>query len=335
MVESISNTKKYKLNIKTETAQRLVFLGVLLILGIILTLLTDKFFTLTNLQNVGRQVAAVIITGSAVTMVMISGNLDLSVGSVVAMTGVLFAKFAQWEIPVVFAAAFAVIIGGLFGYLNGTLVENLRIPAIITTLGMMYVARGLAFISCGGNTINTHLPPNFTFFGRGFIGVIPFPLLVTFIVFIIFWFIQGKTKIGRYTFAIGENRNTAFLSGINVNNIVKILFLLSGACAGFSGVLMSSRLGCGKPNIAMGFEIDVIVAVLLGGTTLLGGEGSVLGMVVGALIVGILANGLNLLGIDTFYQDVIKGLVLIGAVILDNSLKNAMSRMGSQHRQTG
>jgi len=319
--------------IKPEIIQRLVLLVVLALVAAALSVLTDRFFTVENLQNVGRQVAAVIITGSAVTLVMISGNIDLSVGSVVAMSGVLFAKFSQWDVPLVAAALMAVAIGGVCGLVNGLLVEDLKIPAMITTLGTMYVARGLAFISCDGNTINTGLSPNFTFFGRGFIGGVPFPLLLTLVVLVAFVFLQLRTKLGRYTFAVGENRGAAFLSGIDAGSLVKILYVLAGACAAFSGVIMSSRLGCGKPNIGEGFEMDVIVAVLLGGTSLLGGEGSVVGMAIGAIIVGVLANGLNLLGINTFYQDVIKGIVMIAAVLLDTSLKNALARIPAYRRE--
>ena len=301
--------------------QKFVIVGILAVVILTLSLLTDDFLTLTNLSNVMRQVAMVIIAGSAVTILMISGNFDLSIGSVLALTGVMSAKFASMGVPVWTSIIVAIAIGCLVGTINGVLVVKLKIPSIIATLGMLYVARGLAFILIGGQTVILGIPKSFEFLGRGFIGPIPFPIFVFTIVVAIFYFIESKTILGRYSFAIGGNRITALLSGINVGAVTILLYVLVGACTGLSGALMASRLGVGQPNVGIGFEFDVIVAVLLGGTSLYGGEGSVSGMVIGALILGFLSNGLNLLGIHTFYQNVLKGLVLVGAVLLDRYLK--------------
>lgn len=321
--QSIKLTKAgFKVN--RVILQKLIILGILVLIIAVLSILSDKFLNYTNILNVLRQSALVIISGSAVTLLMISGNFDLSIGSILALTGVLSAKFVVSGIPLWLSIILAVFTGTLIGAVNGVLVSNLQIPSIIATLGMMYAARGFAFIVCGGNAIVTGLPKNFDFIGRGFIGPIPILLLITFIIFLIFYFIESRTILGLYSFAIGGNRDAAMLSGINTKSHIVLLFILVGTLTGFSGALMASRLGVGSPVVGDGFEFDVIVAVLLGGTSLYGGEGSVIGMLIGALIVGFLRNGLNLLGIQTFYQSVLMGGVLVGAVLLDGTLKRKL-----------
>jgi ribose/xylose/arabinose/galactoside ABC-type transport system permease subunit len=301
--------------------QKLVIVGVLVLIGIVLSLLSREFLTITNLINVTRQVAFVIITGSAVTLLMISGNFDLSIGSILGLSGMFFAYFIPLGLPMGASMVVATLIGTTIGLLNGFLVVKLRIPSIIATLGTMYAARGLALVITGGNSIHLGLGPNFTLLGRGFAGPIPISLLITAGILLVFYFAETKTTLGRYAFAIGGNRRTALLSGINVSAMILLLYVFVGTLAGFSGVLMASRLGVGQPMVGQGFEFDVIVAVILGGTSLEGGEGSVFGMLIGAFIVGFIANGLNLLGIHSFYQSILKGAVLVGAVLLDRVLK--------------
>lgn len=301
--------------------QKLVLVGVLVLIGIILSVLSREFLSITNLLNVTRQVAFVIITGSAVTLLMISGNFDLSVGSILGLTGMFFAYFIPLGLPLGVSLVVATLIGATIGLLNGFLVVKLRIPSIIATLGTMYAARGLALVVTGGNSIHLGLGPNFTVLGRGFVGPIPISLLITVGILLLFYFVETRTILGRYAFAIGGNRRTALLSGINVSAMILLLYVFVGTLAGVSGVLMASRLGVGQPMVGQGFEFDVIVAVILGGTSLEGGEGSVFGMLIGAFIVGFIANGLNLLGIHSFYQSILKGAVLVGAVLLDRVLK--------------
>ena len=314
-----------KLLIKNKSVfQKLVILGILIGVVLILTFLSDDFLTLSNLSNVSRQVALVIITGSAVTLLMISGNFDLSVGSILALTGVIVAKFTQMGVPLWASMIFAVVLGGVMGLFNGFLVTKLKIVSFIATLGTMYIARGLTFIICGGKSVNTGLPGNFDDLGRNTIGIFPIPLIIFIVIVLIFYFIESKTILGKYTYAIGGNRTAAKLSGINDESVTMLLYVMVGILAGFSGIIMASRLGVGQPNVGIGFEFDVIVAVILGGTSLLGGVGSVVGTVIGAFLVGFLANGLNLIGVHSFYQSVFKGVVLIGAVLLDKVLKEKM-----------
>jgi ribose/xylose/arabinose/galactoside ABC-type transport system permease subunit len=302
-------------------SQKIVIVGVLVLIGATLAVLSREFLTITNLTNVTRQVAFVVITGCAVTLLMISGNFDLSIGSILGLTGMFSAYFVSAGMPLWLSLIVSTLIGTATGLLNGVMVVLLKIPSIIATLGTMYAARGLALVITGGNSIHLRLGPSFTLLGRGFLGPLPIMLVITLVILVIFFFIESRTILGRYSFAIGGNKRTALLSGINVGAIVILLYVLVGTLAGFSGTLMASRLGVGQPMVGQGFEFDVIVAIILGGTSLEGGEGSIFGMLIGAFIVGFIANGLNLLGIHSFYQSILKGAVLVGAVLLDRAFK--------------
>jgi len=316
---------KKTLRINKSFLQKLVIIGILAIIVIALSILSKQFLTSANIYNVSNQVALIIITGAPVTLLMISGNFDLSIGGIVAMTGILFAKFATFGIPLFLCALMACAVGAIIGYINGILVVNLKITSFIATLGLMYVTRGLAYIISDGKNINKGLPTTFSQLGREFVGPVPLTLIIFIVVVVIFYFLESRTIFGKYSFAIGGNRVAAELSGIAIGKITLILFILSGLFAAFSGVILGSRLGVGQPNVGVGFEFDVIIAVVLGGTSLSGGKGSVIGMVIGAFIVGFLANGLNLLGIQSFWQSVIKGIVLVGAVVLDRLIKEKIS----------
>ena len=321
----------FRLRVEAETFQRAVILGVLVLIMGVLSLLSEQFYNPTNLTNILRQTAMTIITACAATMVMISGGLDISVGGVLALTGVVAAKLATMHYPLGLAILIGVLTGGLIGVINGGLVVGLRITPVIATLGTMNVARGLAFLISGGQAVVTGLPPEFRLPGRSYAvaDIIPTPVVIMLGIFLLFYFLLHHTLLGKYTYAIGGNRETARLSGIPVGRIQFLLYALVGLMTGVSGVIMASRLASGQPDVGYGFEFDVIVAVILGGTSLAGGEGSVFGTLIGALIVGTLKNGLNLLGVHTFYQYVVQGIVLIFAVLLDMTLKGQGLRMPS------
>lgn len=303
--------------------QNFVIVGVLVLIILVLTLISPGFLSARNLMNVLQQNVSVIIAGCAVTMLMVSGYFDLSIGSVMALAGVMSAIFVSvFKLPLPISILLSLILGGLIGLINGFLVVIMNVPSIIATLGTMYAVSGTAWVITGGNSIHIGLGRDFTVLGRGFVGQMPLSILITLVVFAVFYFIQHKTLLGKYSYAIGGNRRTAQLSGVNVAGVSVILYVLTGVLSAFAGVLMASRLGVGSASIGNGFEFDVVVAVVLGGTSLDGGEGSVFGMLIGALIVGFIANGLNLLGMHSFYQSVVKGVVLVGAVMLDRMLKN-------------
>ena len=304
--------------------QKFVMVGVLLLIMVTFTALTPKFLTYVNLENVFMQVALILLTGSAATLLMISGNFDLSVGSVVAFTGVMHALMSKYGVPTTGSIALAALLGGACGLVNGLLVVKLKITPVIATLGMMYVARGAAFLVAradGGANIASGLPRDFQALGRAMVGPIPLPLLIVAVVVILFIIIQSRTRFGRYAFAIGGNTRSAVLSGVRVGLVVMVLYVLTGALTGLSGSILVSRIGTGVPRIGNGFEFDVIIAIILGGTSILGGEGSVFGTVIGSLIVGFVANGLNLLDVQAFYQTVIKGFILVAAIVLDRKIK--------------
>jgi len=317
---------KRAVKLEKSKFQSVVIIGVLLVIMTALAFLSPEFLTITNLTNVMRQTASVIIAGCAVTMLMVSGNFDLSIGSIMAIAGTMSAVFiSRHGIPLPVSILLALLIGSAVGLVNGFLVVVMNVPSIIATLGSMYAVSGIAWVITGGNSIHMGLGKDFTFLGRGFVGPVPFSLIITIAVFLLFHFIQHKTILGKYSYAIGGNKKTALLSGINIHKIGITLYILVGVMSAFSGTLMASRLGVGSASIGSGFEFDVVVAVVLGGTSLDGGEGSVLGMFIGALIVGFIANGLNLLGIHSFYQSVVKGVVLVGAVLLDRMLQSKIS----------
>ena len=305
--------------------QKLVIVGVLLLIMAVLTALSRDFLTVTNVTNVLRQVSTTVIAGSAVTLLMISGNFDLSIGSILAIAGTMNAIFVTRSMPIPLAILLCVLIGLAVGLINGALVVLLEVPSFIATLGTMYAVRGAAWVITGGNSISRGLTKSFTVLGRGYIGPVPISIIITAVVFAVFYFIQKKTLLGKYAYAIGGNRRTALLSGIGVKRIGVILYVLVGGLAAFAGTMLSSRLGVGNASVGDGFEFDVVVAVILGGTSLDGGEGSVFGTLIGALIVGFIANGLNLLGVHSFYQDIVKGVVLVGAVFLDRFLKKRIN----------
>ena len=305
--------------------QKLVIVGVLLLIMAVLTILSRDFLTVTNVTNVFRQVSTTVIAGSAVTLLMISGNFDLSIGSIMAISGTMHALMVVWGVPIPVAILLCVVIGIVVGLINGALVVLLDVPSFIATLGSMYAVRGAAWVITGGNSISRGLGKSSTVLGRGYIGPVPISILVTLLIFAVFYFIQKKTLLGKYAYAIGGNRRTALLSGISVKKVGVTLYVLVGALSAFAGAMLSSRLGVGNASVGTGFEFDVVVAVILGGTSLDGGEGSVFGMLIGALIVGFIANGLNLLGVHSFYQDIVKGVVLVGAVFLDRFLKKRIN----------
>jgi ribose/xylose/arabinose/galactoside ABC-type transport system permease subunit len=287
---------------------------ILLAVGIVLSLTTDRFLTVENLANVVRQVSFVGITSCAVTLVMVAGGLDLSVGSVVAIAGVVAAKFAAdagWPLGAAFLMG--IVAGGVFGSLNAFLVVALKINPVISTLGTLYMGRGMALLLAGGEPVKG-VPLAFNDLATSTIGPISTPVFIFVIVAAVMLFIERKTLLGRWAVASGGNTEAARLSGIPIDRTRVILYILSGLAAGIAGVFINSRVATGDPNSGFGFEFDVIVAVILGGTALAGGQGTIIGTVVAVFILGVLGNGLNLLGVESFSQYVVKGILLVFAV---------------------
>lgn len=309
----------------TNTGRKFVInLVALAVICLLLSFLTDRFLTLGNVTNVLRQISAVVICGAAVTLLMVSGGLDLSVGAVAALAGVTAALLsATLPLPVAFLAAVGV--GALVGGLNAILVVGIGINSVIATLGTLYIARGTALLITGGTPVY-QVPPGYSWLGAGFLAGVPVPVVVMVLIVVVFVALERLTVLGRYAVATGSNETAARLSGVPTDRTRVVLYILSGASAGLAGVVLSSRLTSGLPTSGTGFEFEVIVATVLGGTSLLGGSGTVAGMALGALIVGVVGNGMNLMGIPSFWQTVALGVVLVLAVAFDSLLRRSSGR---------
>jgi ribose transport system permease protein len=307
--------------LSADTFQNLAVSAIFLVMCVVVALVEPKFLSLQNFSNVLMQVSSVIMVGSAVTMVLISGNLDLSVGGVGAMAGVLYAWLARDGMALLPAAIVAIAAGALIGLVNGSIISAFRLPSFIITMATMYIARGVAYILAEGAVITAGLPGNFGNMGQGFLGPLPLPLVYALGIFVFFLVLQNRTVLARKAYTIGANIKTAELSGTSIFKVVTSIFTLTGIMAAFAGVVMTARFGQADCKILPGFEVDCAIAAVLGGTDINGGRGTVFGTLIGALIVGVLSNVLNMLGLVQYYQYVIKGLVLILAIVFNGAIR--------------
>jgi ribose transport system permease protein len=286
-----------------------------IIIVVVMSLLSPYFFSTRNFINLLLASSTIGIIAMFTTMLMVGGGLDLSVGSTVALVGVVISH-GQYSLGVWGAVAAGLGVALLVGLTNGLLVTRVGINPLITTLGMFSVARGLAFVFSGGLT-EPMLDATFGKLGRGFIAGIPVPVLVFVLVTVGCYIVMKYTQYGRAMYVIGGNRMASYLAGLNVKQYQLKAFILSGLSAGLAGVLLTSLLGAGAPQAAFGLELSVIAAVILGGTSLAGGKGTILGTLIGVLILGTLNNGMVLLSVSAYYQQIAQGLVLLLAVGLD------------------
>ena len=290
------------------------------ILAAALGALTPHFLTVSNLVNVVQQAAIIAIVAVGMTAVIITAGIDLSVGSVVALSGVVLASVlrADGSLPLALTAGLAT--GLACGCVNGGLIAWGRLPPFIATLGMMSVARGAALMYTEGRPISG-FPEGFRRLATGeFIGT-PIPVIIMLMVYAVAHFVLARTKLGRYAYAIGGNEEAAVLAGVHVKRYKTIIYGLCGALSGLASIILTARLNSAQPIAGMMYELDAIAAAVIGGTSLMGGEGTVLGTLMGALIMGVLRNGLNLLGVSSFVQQVAIGSVIIAAVFVDMALK--------------
>ncbi|MEN8435151.1 ribose ABC transporter permease [Clostridium septicum] len=288
----------------------------LVALCIIISIITPRFLTVTNITNVLTQISVNAIIAVGMTFVILTGGIDLSVGSTLALSGAFAASIIKSTGNIWLAIIVAIIIGSIIGLVNGALVSKGKLQAFIATLATMTIFRGATLVFTNGTPISK-LPESFMKIGNGKIGVLPIAVLITIIVAVIAMYMLSQTRFGRYLYAVGGNEDSARLSGINTNKIKTLVYVLSGIAAAISGVIITSRIGSASPNAGSGFELDAIAAVVIGGTSLAGGEGKISGTIIGALIIGVLNNGLNLMNVSPFYQSIVKGLVILIAVLLD------------------
>ena len=291
-------------------------------LFIIFSIVAKNFFTLRSVLSLLLQTSAVTIMGIGVTFAIITGGIDLAIGSVIALSGTIAVMVAIAGVPIWISMIIGLLVGGLCGLINGLMITGLKLPPFIATLGMMMVARGVALTITNANAWPA--PEGFGNLGNGAIfGTGPqfpgiaYPVLMMIAVAILFSFILSKTRIGRYTYAVGSNEEAARLSGIKVNRVKIIAYIISGLLAGLVGIILASRMVTSQPNSADGYELNAIASAVIGGTSLMGGVGTVAGTVIGSFIIGILSVGLTMAGANYFLQKIVIGLVVIGAVTID------------------
>ena len=314
-----SNAPRRPINVSALLAQYGILL-VFVLLCVVLTFANPFFLTEQNISNVLRQTSINGILAIGMTYVILTGGIDLSVGSVLAFSSMVAASLVSGEQPQgVFVAIMAGLgTGAALGMVNGLLVSRFGVPPFVATLGMLSVARGLTFIYTDGTPI-PNLSPAFRTIGQGFVGPVPVPVFIFAGVALLFWWVLKYTTFGRYIYAVGGNERSARTSGVNTRGVLFGAYIIAGSLAGLAGLILTARTTSALPQAGVSYELDAIAAVVIGGTSLSGGTGSVLGTVIGALIIGVINNGLDLLGVSSYYQQVIKGVIIITAVLLDVS----------------
>ncbi|MBN2010775.1 ribose ABC transporter permease [candidate division KSB1 bacterium] len=292
----------------------------LLILCIVLWILSPYFLTVSNLLNIAQQTSINAIIAVGMTFVIITAGIDLSVGSILAFSGVVLASILRIGLPLPLAIFAGLGVGMVCGLLNGLLITYGKLPPFISTLGMMSVARGAALLYSSGRPISG-FSGSLRFLATGEILYIPTPVVIMIVVYLIAHFILTRTKFGRYTYAIGGNEEASVLSGVNVKLNKAMVYGICGMLSGLAAVILTARLNSAQPIAGIMYELDAIAATVIGGTSLMGGEGTIFGTLIGAFIMGVLRNGLNLLGVSSFIQQIVIGSVIIIAVLVDMALK--------------
>lgn len=291
-----------------------------LVLMAVLSVLSPAFLAVSNLFNVAQQVSINAIMAAGMTFVILTAGIDLSVGSVLALSGAVMAGLLSTGKPVLLGILLGLGVGALLGLINGIVITRGKVQPFIATLAMLTIARGLTLVYTDGRPI-TGLPDAFVWLGAGDVGRVPVPVIIMALVFGASYVILTQTPLGRYIYAIGGNEEAARLSGVSVQFVKTLVYATAGLLSAVSAIVITGRLNSAQPTAGAGYELDAIAAVVLGGTTLAGGEGSVLGTLLGAFIIGVLNNGLNLLNVSSFYQQVVKGVVILLAVLLDRRLR--------------
>jgi ribose/xylose/arabinose/galactoside ABC-type transport system permease subunit len=301
--------------------------GYIIVLAILLecvvfAFIAPSFVSLENLINVALSIAVIGILAVGMTFVILTGGIDLSIGSVVALAGVCAALLTKQTDSTALGFAVAVAVGLLCGAFNGVTVAYFRVPPFVVTLAVLTVARGLAFILSEGRSVGS-LPDSFAWFGKSAILGLPYSVILMILTFAAGWFVLRHTTFGRYVYAVGGNSEAAFLAGVAVKKITFAVYLLNGLLVGLAAIVLASRLGAGVPNSGLQYELDVIAAVVVGGTSLTGGRGSVISTLFGAIFIGVLNNGLNMAGIDPYLQKIVLGVVILLAVLADSLYKKS------------
>lgn len=316
---NVQSTNPTVVTFKNRSKQVFNQLGMLIILAlliVVMSVIAPNFTDSSNILNVLKQSSITAILAAGMTVVILTGGIDLSVGSTLALSGVISVLLSNAGVPVVIAMLAGAGVGFVAGAINGYLTAVPKLPAFIVTLGSMTYLRGLAYVITGGYPV-VLASEKFKFIGAGEIFGIPTPIYIMAIVYFIMFVVLKYTMFGRHVYAIGGNEEAAHLTGIKVNRTLINVYSISGLLAGISGVVMAGRLFSGQPMVGIAFELDAIAAVVLGGTSFVGGRGRIQGTIIGVLIVAVLTNGMTLLNVDYYWQQVVKGIVIVIAVLLD------------------
>jgi len=288
-----------------------------------LSFMSPSFLSVGNSFDVMRQVSINAVIGFGMTLSILLGGIDLSVGSILAVSSVVAAMMMKAGHGAGLAAGIAILAGAGMGSLNGVVIAKGKVAPFIATLGMMTLLRGIALVLSNGSPISGFPSDLFALLGGGYVArLIPVPVVLMLAMFAVFWFVLTRTVFGRHVYATGGNAEAAKLSGVNTDRVQILVYTVSGAMAALAGLILTSRLDSAQPTAGAGYELDAITAVVLGGTSLAGGRGWIFGTLVGALLIGVLNNGLNLMGVSAFYQQVVKGSVILLAVLLDRGRKS-------------
>jgi ribose transport system permease protein len=296
----------------------------LIMLVVIVSFLNEHFFTMGNILNILRQTSVIAILAAGMTLVILTAGIDLSVGSILALCGAFAASMIALELPVLIAVTVSLLAGALLGSMAGIIIAKGKVQAFIATLVTMTLLRGVTMVYTDGRPISTgftDVADSFSWIGTGYAFGIPIPVWLMAIVFTSIWYLLNHTRFGRYIYALGGNESATHLSGINVDRIKIGVYAICGLLAALAGLIITARLSSAQPTAGMGYELDAIAAVVLGGTSLAGGKGRITGTLIGALIIGVLNNALNLLDVSSYYQMIVKGGVILLAVLVDNKHK--------------
>ncbi len=303
-----------------EFLQRYGLVVSFLLLCLALSLLSDRFLTVGNLTNVLRQSTINLIIAIGMTYVILTAGIDLSVGAVLALSTVVTADLLQRGVPILPTVLLGLTLGGVLGMASGLLISRVKVPPFVATLGMMTVARGLALTYTQGRPI-TGLPDAFRYIGTGYLGPIPMPIIVAAVAFLAGYVLLTRTRMGMYIYALGNNPVAAHYTGIATSKYITFVYVLAGALAALAGMILVARLDSAQPTAGISYEFDAIAAVVVGGTSFAGGEGSLMGTLLGVLVISVLNNGLNLLDVSSFYQPVVTGVVIALALLLYKAVR--------------
>lgn len=302
---------------KSFLRENIAIIGGLLVLCVFLTFMSDSFLTQSNLMTLLRQMTNNVFLTLGVMMCIIIGGIDISVGSVFALGGTVAAgMIAHYNLPIVVSILIGLLAGAACGAFNGFFVAVVKVPAFIATMAMLNIARGISYLMTNAEPIRC-TEKAFTNLGTGRLGILPLPVIYAVVWIIVIWLFLNKTRMGRYVYAVGGNIEAAKFSGINIKVVQFTVHTMSGFLAAWAGIVMAARMYSGQPAVASGWEMDAVAASALGGVSLMGGSGSVVSAMIGVMIIGVLKNGLNLMNVNSFWQLIIQGLVVLAAVSVD------------------